>query len=87
METIPERFGIFTGDGLGSGTNWSRSSSHRCGDGGKQANPGNAKSLRGNKSSGMLCFSNSGNVYKSSHLVCRVKKSDIKVDRLPHIYR
>lgn len=58
--TIPERFGIFTGDGFGRGSNWSRSSSHRCGAGGKQASPGSAKPLTGNISSGILYLSNSG---------------------------
>lgn len=58
--TIPERFCISTGDGFGRGSNWSRSSSHRYGTGGKQASPGSAKPLRWNISSGTLYFSNSG---------------------------
>lgn len=65
--TIPERFGVITGDGFGRGSNWSRSSSHRCGAGGKQASPGSAKPPIKHISSGILYFSNSGkwNIKKS----------------------
>ena len=66
---IPEWLGIFTGDRFGSGANISRSSSHRCGDGGKQASPGRAKPPRWIKSSGTLYFSNSGKIDTRNHVL------------------